>query len=137
MARRVFLSFVEEDLKKVNLFRGQAKAKNNNLEFSDYSLKVPFNSSNADYIKRGIREKIKNVSVILCLIGKTTYTSKWVNWEIETSAELGKGIVGVRIENLNIVEIPKALMMRSAPIVNWNTDQILNAIEREANRAGY
>jgi len=86
---------VEEDLNIVNLFRGQAKARNNQLEFSDHSLKVPFNSSEADYIKNKIKEKISGVSVLLCLIGKTTYASKWVEWEVEKSAVLKKGIVGV------------------------------------------
>ena len=34
---RAFLSFVEEDLNVVNLFRGQAKNQNSDLEFADYS----------------------------------------------------------------------------------------------------
>lgn len=37
MAKHVFLSFVEEDLELVRLFRGQAKNKNSDLEFDDYS----------------------------------------------------------------------------------------------------
>ena len=47
MARRVFLSFVVEDLDLVNLFRGQAKNKKNDLEFSDYSVKIQFYISDA------------------------------------------------------------------------------------------
>ena len=39
---RAFLSFVEEDLNLVNLFRGQAKNDNNDLDFADYSIKDPF-----------------------------------------------------------------------------------------------
>ncbi len=137
MARRVFLSFVEEDLGLVNLFRGQAKSKNNQLEFSDYSVKVPYNSTDADYIKQQIKDRINNVSVTLCLIGKKTYLSKWVDWEIETSALLKKGIVGVRLDKLGILEIPKSLMMRSAIILSWDTTRILDAIEKAAIKAGY
>jgi hypothetical protein len=44
MVRHVFLSFVEEDLDRVNLFRGQAKRKNSELEFDDYSVKEAFDS---------------------------------------------------------------------------------------------
>jgi hypothetical protein len=58
MAKRVFLSFVEEDLVLVNLFRGQAKNKNNELEFFDYSVKEPFDSNNAAYVRTKIRERI-------------------------------------------------------------------------------
>ncbi len=51
---RAFLSFVEEDLNVVNLFRGQAKNQNSDLEFADYSIKEPFDSTNANYIAGGI-----------------------------------------------------------------------------------
>ena len=54
MAIRAFLSFVEEDLNLVNLFRGQAFNQDSDLEFDDYSIKQPFDSRNADYIGRGI-----------------------------------------------------------------------------------
>ena len=54
--RNVFISFSNKDLNEVNLLRGQAKNEDNDLEFSDRSLKEPFNSKNAEYIKRGIRE---------------------------------------------------------------------------------
>lgn len=35
-----FLSFVEEDLNVVNLFRGQAKSEHSDLEFADYSINM-------------------------------------------------------------------------------------------------
>lgn len=58
MATRAFLSFVEEDLNLVNLFRGQAKNERFDLEFDDYSIKEPFDSRNADYIRRGINDRL-------------------------------------------------------------------------------
>lgn len=137
MARKVFLSFVEEDLNLVNLFRGQAKAKNNELEFYDYSVKTAYNSTNADYIKRQIKDKIKNVSVTLCLIGEKTYLSPWVSWEIETSVLLKKGIVGVLLENVSRTYIPQELTRMSVVIVPWNITQIVDAIEKGAKSAGY
>ena len=73
----VFLSFVEEDLNVVNLFRGQAKNEHSDLEFADYSIKAPFDSTNSDYIARGITDQLRLVSVTVCLYGPTTYTSKW------------------------------------------------------------
>ena len=47
MAIRAFLSFVEEDLELVNLFRGQARLERSDLEFHDYSTKEPFDGVNA------------------------------------------------------------------------------------------
>jgi DNA-directed RNA polymerase subunit L len=137
MARNVFLSFVEEDLNLVNLFRGQAKNENNDLEFSDYSVKEPFDSENADYIRQEIRNLIKKVSVTLCLIGETTYKSRWVDWEIKTSAELGKGLVGVRLHSSSKDIVPQSLIDNKAEIVDWNIKEIVQAIERAAKKAGY
>jgi DNA-directed RNA polymerase subunit L len=137
MARNVFLSFVEEDIYLVNLFRGQAKNENNDMEFSDYSVKEPFDSENADYIKQQIRNLIKKVSVTLCLIGETTYKSRWVNWEIKTSVELGKGLVGVKLHSSPKDIIPQALKDNGAEIVDWDIKEIIHAIERAAKKAGY
>lgn len=140
MARKVFLSFVEEDLDCVNLFRGQAKNENSELEFYDYSVREPFNSKNAEYIKSQIQQKINNVSVTLCLIGKNTYTSDWVDWELKKSVEMGKGLVGMKLDNgwRNFFrQIPQALRDHGVEIVEWNHEKIIKAIERAAKKAGY
>lgn len=137
MARNVFLSFVQEDLDLVNLFRGQAKKEDTELEFQDFSVKEPINSKNAEYIKQQIRDLIKKVSVTTVLIGYGTYTSDWVAWEVETSVELGKGLVGVRLHGLASDLVPQALAKQKAEIVNWDIKEIVRAIERAAKKAGY
>lgn len=137
MARHVFLSFVEEDLELVRLFRGQAKNEKSDLEFSDYSVKEPFNSTNAEYIRRNIRELLKQVSVTVVLIGETTFRSTWVDWEIATSADLGKGPVGMRLHSSYRDVVPQGLKDNKAEIVDWNIKEIIAAIERAAKKAGY
>ena len=132
VARNVFLSFVEEDLNLANLFRGQARNANNDLEFRDYSVKEPFNSTNAEYIKQQIRNLIDNVSVTLCLIGYNTHTSNWVNWEIETSALNLKGLVGVRLHSSQSDIPPSALGKYNGRVVNWDIPSIVRAIEQAA-----
>src|SRR5215471_597740 len=109
MARRVFLSFVAEDLQLVNAFRGQAKSEKSDLEFDDHSVKEPFDSTNAYYIRQQIKDQIRRVSVTVCLIGYTTVSSKWVDWETATASELGKGLVGVRLHSSSRDIPPKAL----------------------------
>jgi len=37
------------------------------IEFYDESVRVPFDSSNSDYIKQGIRQKIDRASTFLCI----------------------------------------------------------------------
>ena len=122
MARHVFLSFVEEDLQLVELFRGQAKNANNDLEFDDYSVKVPINSDNASYVKQQIRNKIDGVSVTLCLIGYNTNRSDWVDWEIGVSDDMGKGIVGMRLHSSSSDVVPDALRDVNVDVVNWKID---------------
>ena len=137
MARNVFLSFVQEDLDLVNLFRGQAKKEDSQLEFQDYSIKEPINSRNAEYIKQQIRDLIKKVSVTTVLIGYGTHTSDWVAWEVETSADLGKGLVGVRLHSSSSDLVPQALTKQKAEIVDWDIKEIVRAIERAAKKAGF
>lgn len=129
MAKRVFLSFVEEDLDLVNLFRGQAKNKNSSLEFSDYSVQEPYDSNNAAYIRSKIRERIAAASVTICLIGNDTHKSKWVNWEIAASDDAKNVIFGVRLHSSAARDMPpQALIDLKRPVYNWDIDAIVKAI---------
>ena len=76
MAKHVFLAFVEEDLDLVWMFRGHATNKKTDLEFGDYSVKVPYSSADAANIRTKSREKIGLASVTICLIGATTHKSE-------------------------------------------------------------
>lgn len=69
------------------------------IKFEDTSIGVSINSTNAYYIKSKIKAKISESPVFLCLIGKNTHSSEWVNWEIEKAVELNKKIVAVKINN--------------------------------------
>ncbi len=128
MVKHAFLSFVEEDLGTVRMFRGQAKNKNSLLSFDDYSVKVPYNSTDAAYIRTQITSKIRAASVTICLIGPTTYTSQWVDWEIRKSAEVGNKIIGVRLYSDRACPTPKALTDLRAPVLDWDIDAIVRAI---------
>ena len=75
VSRHVFISFDHEDLNEVNLLRGQAKNDKVDLQFDDHSVKEPFDSTNADYIKRQIREKIDRCSVAVVYLSDKTVES--------------------------------------------------------------
>lgn len=126
MTKHVFLSFVEEDLDLVQLFRGQAKNSNSALAFDDYSVKIPFDSNNADYIKSQIRPLIRAASVTMCLIGISTYRSRWVDWELEYAASQGKRLAGIRLySGAKGERVPAALIRNNAKILNWDIDDIV------------
>ena len=124
---RAFLSFVEEDLNLVNLFRGQAKNEGSDLEFADYSIKEPFDSVNANYIARGITDQIRLVRLTICLYGPTTYTSKWVDWELRKTLELRKPIMGVCLYGDGRVRYYPAAL-DAYPRLGWNIPEIVRTM---------
>ncbi len=130
--RNVFISFVEEDLPDVNLLRGQAKNENSNIEFNDWSIKEPFDSKNAEYIRRGIRERIRQSSVTVVYVSEKTAQSKWVDWEIRESVALGRGVVAMYKGATPPSKLPAALTEHKVPLVPWKQGELAKAIEHEA-----
>lgn len=130
--RSVFISFARKDLDEVNLLRGQAKNENTDLEFIDRSVKEPFDSKNAEYIKRGIRERIRQSSVTLCYITNNTAQSKWVDWEIRESITLGKGVIAMYKGDSPPVNLPPAIKEYKIKIVPWNHEELSQAIKDAA-----
>ncbi len=93
--KNVFISFAYEDINEVNLLRGQAKNDNLDLEFNDWSVRAPFDSDRASYIKEKILERISSSSVTVVYISKHTKESSWVKWEVEQSLNLGKKVIAM------------------------------------------
>jgi hypothetical protein len=117
--RNVFISFASEDLDYVNLLRGQAKNEDSDLEFNDWSLKEPFNSDRAEYIRRGIRERIRQSSVTLVFVSEHTAASEWVDWEIRESHRLGKGVVAMYQGESPPTVLPQALGELGVKPIQW------------------
>jgi hypothetical protein len=126
----IFISFANEDLDAVNLLRGQAKNEKSELVFDDYSLREPFDSENADYIKKGIRERIRLCSVTVVYLSKDSATSKWVDWEIRESLKMGKGVVGVYQGDSAPPKLPLAAVEAKCAVVPWRHKELMDAIDK-------
>lgn len=131
MAIRAFLSFVNEDLNLVHLFRGQAKNQRFDLDFDDYSIREPFDSRNAEYIGRGITEQIKYATLTVCLYGPATYLSDWVVWELNKTLALGKPIMGVRLYDDGRIKYYPA-PLEKWPRVPWDIAKIVETMDKLA-----
>ena len=83
--RNVFISFAREDMNEVNLLRAHAKNENSDIEFNDHSVREPYDSDRAAYIKQKISERIARSSVTVVYISEATAQSQWVKWEVEKS----------------------------------------------------
>lgn len=53
-----------------------------------------------DFVRRWINERLKFKSCTVVLVGTETYARPWINYEINRSWELKKGVVGVCVHNL-------------------------------------
>lgn len=93
--RNVFISFAMEDENEVNCLRAQAKSEKSDIEFNDHSVREPYDSDRAEYIRRKIAERINRTSTTVVYLSDNAAKSKWVKWEVEKSLELGKRVIAV------------------------------------------
>ena len=91
--RNPFIRFAYEDINEVTLLRGHAKNERSDIDFADWSVREPFDSDRADYIRRKITERISQASVTVVYLSEDTPKSSWVKWEVEKSLELGKDVI--------------------------------------------
>jgi MTH538 TIR-like domain (DUF1863) len=129
--RGVFLSFHCEDLPQVNGFRLMMRNRHLALEISDDPNRYPVNSERSTYIKRALRQRIKCVDVVVCLIGNGTAWRDWVDWEIATALEEGRGVCGIRLKGARS-RAPSILHEVGASIASWDVPSMTAAIERAA-----
>lgn len=118
---RVFLSFSMMHKPLVELFRQQATSGRSGLVFRDYSIKEPVEGAWKAHAERLIRRS----NVTICLVGKGTWRSEPVNWEIRKSAALGKRVIAVCLES-NIMRAPVSLREVGATLLPWDVDRIVD-----------
>jgi hypothetical protein len=129
--RRVFLSFHQEDLAQVRGFRLMMKNRYLSLDISDDDSRYPVDSEKSTYIKRAIRQRIKDVDVLVCMIGNGTAWRDWVDWEICTALEERRGVCGIRLKGSR-GRTPELLREIGARIAPWSVPFMTAAIERAA-----
>ncbi|MDP3340777.1 TIR domain-containing protein [Frigidibacter sp.] len=118
--RNVFISFATEDMTEVNLLRAHAKNENSDIEFNDHSVRDPYNSDRAAYIKEKISERIARSSVCVVYVSDSTRQSKWVKWEVEESLRQGKKVVGVHPRGKAPMSAPDWVKKHGIKLVNWS-----------------
>jgi hypothetical protein len=128
--KRVFFSFLGEDAQRVHGLRLLAANPNFDLEFYDESVRIPFNSQNAAYIKERIKEKISRASITVCLISEQTGASDWVNWELHESAQQGNTIIAMALKDVQQAVLPALIRTKSITFHAWNPTVLNELISR-------
>lgn len=131
--RRVFLSFHAEDRRQIAGFRLMLRNPEVHLSLYDRGLIEPINSERGSYIRTVIKPLIAKSEVLVCLIGNGTAWRDWVDWEIRTAYQLGRGICGVKLKGSR-GRVPPALSDVAANVVHWSVPVIVAAIEQSAAR---
>ena len=127
--KRIFVSYdYDNDRHYKNLLVAWDKNKEFDFNFYDGSVTVAIDSKDADYIKSQIKPKIDASTHLLCIVGKNTHKSNWVDWEIKTAISLKKKLIGVKIEKENTT--PSALLGAGATwALSFTFDSIKKAVD--------
>ena len=101
MARRVFFSFDYRHVWKVNQIRSMPNIIGTAVAgFQDASLWEESKKKSDRTIKDLIDNALVNTSVTIVCVTRGTANRKFINYEIDKSLEMGKGLVAVQIHNL-------------------------------------
>lgn len=135
--KNLFISHHHKDDKSVADFTTLLSGKDYNIRNSSIRVK-PKNQERLDKkqipeqtLKRLLRMKMRWASTLVVLIGSETHSRKWVNWEIEQAAKLGKRIIGVFMRGGKDADIPDNLEKFGDGLVGWNSDKIIAGLEGE------
>lgn len=104
MARTVFFSFhYQRDIMRAQVVKQHHVTKGNYTAagFFDGSLEEKAKRDGDEIVRRMINAGLDGCSVLCVLIGKETYTRRWVDYEIFKSVELGMGVLGIRIHQIS------------------------------------
>lgn len=115
---RAFISFEMEDRWARDFLVEQAKKKNSDFEFYDYSVKEPFDSK----WKTECRKRIAMTKGTIVLVGATTYNSDAVLWEIAETARQEHYLFGIQINKDSTHRIPEGLPSKN--VIRWDFKQI-------------
>ncbi len=117
--RNVFISFAMEDLDEVNLLRAHAMNEKSDIEFNDYSVREPYDSERAEYIRQKITERIERASVTIVYLSESTPQSEWVKWEVEKSLNLGKRVIAMYASDKPPSQLPAWVSEKKIGVVPW------------------
>lgn len=118
-APRAFISFEMEDRWARDFLVQQAKSENNSIEFVDYSVKNPWDSS----WKTECKDRIAQTKGTIVLVGKTTSKSEAVLWEIAETNQQRHYLFGIQINKDEAHTIPAGLPHQN--VIRWNFEQIV------------
>ena len=102
MARRTFFSFhYRPDVSRAWVVKNSQIVKDReDAGFLDSSAFEEAEKENPDSLKRFLRKEMEGSSVVCALVGAETATRPWVRFELLQALWDGRGLLGIRIHNI-------------------------------------
>jgi antiphage defense system Thoeris ThsB-like protein len=126
---KVFISY-DHDHDKAFKDRLLGWDANHEFDFSSYdqSFDVAVDCPDAAAIKHDLAQRIGDASYFLCIVGKETYRSGWVAWEVQKAVELKKKLVAAKIDSID--NSPRSMQGVGA---SWSTMFNFDSIKKAMN----
>jgi hypothetical protein len=145
MARKAFFSFKYEDVSRAMVVRNSWVTKGREAAgFIDAAEFEEIEEEGDDAIEAWIDDQLDGTTVTIVLVGEDTCGSKWVEYEIERSKDLGHGLLGIDISKIKDLSGETSKRCGKIPagysFYLWNNDDGYNNmgdwIEEAAAAAG-
>lgn len=94
---RIFVSYYyEKDRALKRLLKAWSKNDKFDIQFEDMSADISLATNTDNELKQELTKRIKESDIVLVLIGSSTHSRKWVNYEVREAVRLSKPIVAVK-----------------------------------------
>lgn len=94
---RIFISFKAEDASEREGLEGSFRNPNNSLIHVPVSTREDKRAGGPAAIRSYLRELMRDAHVVICLIGKNTHQSAWVDYELQVANSWGIPVVALRL----------------------------------------
>lgn len=119
--KRIFIGFAVEDKQYRDLLRGQSKLGDSPIDYTDMSVKQPWDSS----WKTKCRQRIKGCDGFIALLSKNVRNADGARWEIKCAMDEGVPLLHIfREDDYTPSEI------QGRRVIRWTWDGIGNWIKK-------
>lgn len=121
--KKIFVGFAVEDKQYRDLLRGQSELGGSPIEYTDMSVKQPWDNS----WKSKCRQRIRGCDGLVALLSKNVRNAEGARWEIQCAIDEGIPVLGVHIYKDDSY-IPAEIQGKK--VIRWTWDGIGNWIGR-------
>lgn len=117
MSKRIFIAFASEDEYARDFLIGQAKNHDSPFEWTDMSVKEPYEEE----WRQKVKSRIKGCDGVIALLSSNSLTATGQLYEIKTAQEEAKPLIGIFVSK---DDKSKPEEMQGEKCIEWSWDGI-------------